>query len=63
MMTQRHWAYNLATGEVIGCSTANALRRRLRHNQAWDIAHGYYAPSQWRFHHGSYEELYRKKFQ
>ena len=53
----RHWAYNAATGEVIGCSTVNALRRRLRRNQAWDFAHGYYAPSQWRFYHGTYEGL------
>ena len=62
MATQRHWAYNLATGEVIGCSSANALRRRIRHNQAWDIAHGYYSASQWRFHHGTYEALCAKSF-
>ena len=59
-MTQRHWACNLTTGEVIGCSSVNALKRRIRHNEAWDIAHGYFAKSEWRFYHGSYEGLRHK---
>ena len=61
-MTQRHWAYNLATGEVIGCSTVNALKRRIKHNTAWDRAHGYITKSAWRFHHGTYEGLRAKSF-
>ena len=63
MHTQRHWAINLTTGEIIGCSSVNALRRRIAHNERWDIAHGYYSKSQWRFHHGAYEGLRTKSFQ
>ena len=53
----RHWAFNLATGEVIGCSTSNALKRRVKRNTAWDIAHGYTNCHKWRFFHGAYEDL------
>lgn len=61
-MTQRHWAYNLTTGEVIGTSSVNALKRRIRRSVAWDIAHGYFVKNQWRFHHGAYEGLLDKTF-
>ena len=53
----RHWAYNLLTGEVIGCSTGNALKRRVKRNTAWDIAHGYRGCHEWRFYHGAYETM------
>lgn len=57
MYEQRHWAINLTTGEIIGSTSANALKRRIRHNERWDISHGYYAKSVWRFYHGAYEGL------
>ena len=60
MHTQRHWAINLTTGEIIGSSSVNALKRRIRHNERWDIAHGYYSKSAWRFYHGAYEGLFYK---
>ena len=63
MYEQRHWAYNATTGEVIGCSTVNALKLRLRRNQRWDIAHGFYAKSAWRFYHGAYEGLLYKSLE
>jgi hypothetical protein len=59
----RHWAINLTTGEIIGSTSVNALKRRIRHNERWDIAHGYYAKSAWHFHHGAYEGLRTKSFQ
>lgn len=56
----RHWAYNATTGEVIGSTSVNALKRHIRHNERWDIAHGYYVKSAWRFYHGAYEGLLYK---
>ena len=46
----RHWALNIVTGEVIGCSTGNHLKREVARNQRWDIAHGYGA-GKWIFFH------------
>lgn len=59
MTTCRHWAINLRTGEVLGSSTGNALRRHIQRNERWNIAHGY-GKGKWRFHHGSYEALRTK---
>lgn len=59
-MKQRHWAINLTTGEIIGTSSVNALKRRIRHNTAWDRTHGYITKNAWRFHHGTYEGLHTK---
>lgn len=58
-MKQLHAAFNLTTGEVILTARASALHRRIKHNEAWDIAHGYYAKSEWVFAHGdkAYEKL------
>ena len=58
----KHVAYNKTTGEVIGCSTVNALKRRLKRNAIWDRAHGYFHKSEWRFVHGSdaFEQLREK---
>ena len=59
MTTCRHWAYNLRTGEVLGSSTGNALRRHVQRNERWNIHHGYGA-GVWRFFHGSYAALLMK---
>lgn len=56
MTNCRHWAYNLETGEVLGSSTGNALRRHVARNVRWNIRHGYGA-GKWRFYHGAYEGL------
>ena len=58
-MKQLHAAFNLTTGEVILTARACALRHRIKRNEAWDIAHGYYAKSEWVFAHGdkAYEKL------
>lgn len=63
MYEQRHWAINLTTGEIIGSTSANSLKRIIRRHERWDISHGYYAKSVWRFHHGAYEGLRQKSFQ
>ena len=55
----KHWASNLETGEVLGSSTGNALRRHVAHNVRCNIRHGYGA-GEWRFFHGSYEALRMK---
>ena len=34
-------AYNTITGEIIACSTANALKRHIARITTWDVAHGY----------------------
>lgn len=57
---QNHAACNLTTGEVILCSSVNALKRRIRHNEAWDRAHGYYAKSEWVFAHGGNNRAYER---
>jgi hypothetical protein len=58
-MKQLHAAFNLTTGEVILTTRACALRHRIKHNEAWDRANGYYAKSEWVFVHGdkAYEKL------
>ena len=53
----RHWAFNIVTGEVLGSSTGNALRRHVRRNVRWDVAHGYGAGT-WLFFHCSDAEKY-----
>lgn len=59
-----HIAYNLATGEVLMSTRSNALRRRIARNEAWDIANGYYAKSEWVFAHGdNCEDKARAKVQ
>lgn len=51
-----HWAYCPETGEVLGSSTVNGLRRHVAHNVRYDRKCGYPRKS-WCFHHGSYESL------
>ena len=51
-----HVAYNTTTGEVIACSTSNALKRRIARNTAWDVAHGY-GYGKWVFTHKGIEAL------
>lgn len=53
MNGMNHVAYNKTTGEVIGCSTVNALKRRLKRNARWDRVHGYFYKPEWVFTHGS----------
>ena len=60
--TCRHWAICLETGEVLGSTTGNALKRHIARNTAWDIANGYGGKRSWRFHHGDYEGLRMKFF-
>lgn len=62
MNYQRHGAFNLATGEIILSARRCALRHLIRHNEAWDKAHGYYVKSEWVFAHGDhcYEKLNAK---
>ena len=57
---QNHAACNLATGEIILCSSVNALKCRIRHNEDWDRAHGYYTKSEWVFAHGGNNSAYDK---
>ena len=54
-----HVGYNKTTGEVIICSTVNALKRRIKRTARWDRAHGYFYKPEWIFVHGSdaYEQL------
>lgn len=47
-----HAAMNITTGEVLTSPHANTLKRRVKRNTAWDIAHGY-GKSEWVFAHGS----------
>lgn len=47
----KHVAYNLATGEVVICSRACALRRRVAKITRWDVANGYRG-HHWVFAHG-----------
>lgn len=54
--TIRHWAVNTITGEVLGSSTVNGLRRHIRHTVRWDVANGYGA-GRWLFFHCSEEQL------
>ena len=54
--TIRHWAVNTATGEVLGSSTGNALRRHIRRNVRWDVAHGYGAGT-WLFFHCERDQM------
>lgn len=56
MTTCRHWAYCPETGEVIGSTTVNSLRRHIRRHMARDLKYGFAAKS-WRFYHGAYEGL------
>lgn len=58
--TIKHWAYNLITGEVLGCSTGNGLKRRVQHSNRWGARHGYELGS-WIFFHCSDAEL-RQRF-
>ena len=53
----RHWALNITTGEVLGSSTGNALRRHVRRNVRWDITHGYGAGT-WLFFHCSEAQMH-----
>ena len=46
-----HAAMNITTGEVLTSTHANTLKRRVKRNTAWDIAHGY-GKSEWIFAHG-----------
>jgi hypothetical protein len=52
VFTMTHAAFNLTTGEVLTSTHANTLKRRVKRNTAWDIAHGY-GKSVWVFAHGS----------
>jgi hypothetical protein len=52
VITMVHAAFNLTTGEVLTSTRANTLKRRVKRNTAWDIAHGY-GKSEWVFAHGS----------
>lgn len=58
----KHWAYCPETGEVLGSTTVNGLRRHIRSYVAWYIANGYPKKS-WRFYHGAYEGLSTKALQ
>ena len=59
---QKHAAFNLATGEIILTARRCGLNRLIRHNEAWDRAHGYYVKSEWVFAHGdnAYEKICEK---
>ena len=57
----RHWAICPETGEVLGCSSGNGLKRHLAHRIRWNVRHGYGA-GKWVFFHGSEEALRMKSF-
>ena len=52
----KHWAYNSATGEVLGSSTSNQLKRRVKASTAWDRAEGF-RNHKWVFFHGTEGEM------
>ena len=52
----RHWAYNLKTGEIVGCPKVNGLKRRVAFINSFNRKYGY-PYGGWRFFHGSKEEL------
>ena len=57
-------AVGVAAGIESDTSTrANTLKRRVKRNTAWDIAHGY-GKSEWVFAHGSdWQSKFAKKFE
>ena len=58
-----HAAMNLITGEVLTTNHANTLKRHVKRNTAWDIAHGY-GKGKWVFAHGSdWQTKFAKKFE
>ena len=59
MTYPRHWAYCLDTGEIIGCSTSSALKRRVRYRVARYKQLGY-TGGKWRFYHGELDDLRAK---
>jgi hypothetical protein len=63
VFTMTHAAFNLTTGEVLTSNHANTLKRRVKRNTAWDIAHGY-GKGEWVFAHGSdWQSKFAKKFE
>ena len=52
----RHWAYNLKTGEIIGNSKANGLKRSVALNNSFNRKYGDPCGG-WRFFHGSEREF------
>lgn len=55
----RHWAYNTETGELLGSSTSNGLKRRVKRTNRWYIKERFSLGS-WVFFHGSANELHQR---
>lgn len=54
--TIKHWACDFTTGEVLGCSTSNQLKRRVKKITAYERAEGFYG-HKWVFFHGTEGEM------
>jgi hypothetical protein len=56
-----HAAMNITTGEVLTSPHGNTLKRRVKRNTAWNVAHGYRG-NEWVFAHGSdWQSKFAKK--
>ncbi len=51
MLEFRHFAYNVGTGEIIGCKTGNALKREVKATNKRDTSLFGRVPRTWRFCH------------
>lgn len=61
-ITMTHAAFNLTTGEVLTSNHANTLKRRVKRNTAWDIAHGL-GKGEWVFAHGeNWQAIFGAKY-
>lgn len=57
----RHWAYNIKTGEIIGCSKTNGLKKRVAYVNSFNYRNGY-PYGGWRFFNGSEEDFRNWRF-
>lgn len=55
----KHWAYNLATGEILGCHRACSLKRHLKRISRFDFNY-FGCRGQWVFSHNGEQALHAK---
>ena len=57
-----HAAFNLTTGEVLTTNHANTLKRSVKRNTAWNVAHGY-GKGKWVFAHTkNWAKVFERKY-
>ena len=56
-MKRMHWAYNPFTGEVMGSSHGNNLKRRVKETSRYYVRD---IPNCWLFAHGTQEQAWAK---